>query len=187
MAFTALKLDLHGLILFTPKKFSDARGTFMETYRQNEFAEFGVTTTFVQENHAASRAVGTIRGMHYQRPPHAQAKLVRVTRGSILDVCIDLRSDSETFGKWTGVKLTSAGASQLFVPRGFAHGYCTLEPDSEITYKCDGYYSPEAEGGVLFSDPAIGIDWPVAVRDAVVSEKDLRLPPLSELNERPFP
>ena len=180
MQFTASRLEIPDLILVRPRRLEDPRGYFMETYRASVFAELGISATFVQDNQAASRASGTIRGLHFQRPPHAQAKLIWVQRGAIFDVAVDLRRNSPTFGKWAAASLTSAG-EQLYVPRGFAHGYCTLETDTEVAYKCDRYYSAEADGGILFSDPDIGIDWPVSDEAALLSDRDRNLPCLKDI------
>ena len=128
---------------------------------------------------------GTIRGLHFQIPPYGQAKLVRALKGSLFDVAVDLRKGSDTFGQWVGATLTAAGGEQLFVPATFAHGYCTLEPETEIGYKCDGYYAPDAEGGIHFCDPEIGVDWPVDPDQAFVSDRDMSLPRLSEITS-PF-
>jgi dTDP-4-dehydrorhamnose 3,5-epimerase len=175
MRFTATELAIPGVIVITPRRFEDARGYFMETYRANEFADLGVRARFVQDNQAQSKAAGTVRGLHFQRPPHAQAKLVQALRGAALDVIVDLRVGSPAYGKWVGVRL-EPGGSHVFIPRGCAHGYATLQPDTEIAYKCDAYYSADADGGVNFADPVIGVAWPVPPRDAVVSDKDRALP-----------
>jgi dTDP-4-dehydrorhamnose 3,5-epimerase len=180
MPFTATELAIRGVLLITPRRFEDARGWFTETYRAAEFADLGVGAHFVQDNLAVSSAAGTIRGLHFQRPPHAQAKLVRASRGSIFDVAVDLRVGSRSFGRWVGVRLTANG-QQLFVPAGCAHGYCTIEPDSEVAYKCDAYYAASAEGGVNFADPAIGVAWPVDPATATVADKDRALPLLRDL------
>jgi dTDP-4-dehydrorhamnose 3,5-epimerase len=180
MGFTATALAIPGVLVVTPRRFDDARGHFMETYRASEFAGLGIPARFVQDNQAFSKLAGTIRGLHFQRPPHAQAKLVRVLRGAAFDVIVDLRVGSATYGKWAGVRLDPDG-TQVFVPRGCAHGYATLEPNTELAYKCDAYYAAEADSGVNFADPAIGIDWPVAPRNAIVSDKDRALPPLRDV------
>jgi dTDP-4-dehydrorhamnose 3,5-epimerase len=174
-------LRIDGVMVLTPHRFGDERGHFFETYRASDFAVFGIDASFVQDNQAKSAYAGTIRGLHFQAPPDAQAKLVRVLKGSIFDVAVDLRRASPTYGRWVGAVLTAAGREQIYVPRGFAHGYCTLEADTEIAYKCDGYYAPEREGGVNFADPGLGIQWPIAPADAVVSDKDRRQPRLIEI------
>jgi len=181
LSFTAERLSLSEVILVRPPRFGDGRGWFMETYRQDVFAEFGVTSAFVQDNHAFSQAAGTLRGLHFQSPPKAQAKLVRVLRGSVYDVAVDLRRGSPSYGRWAGARLTAEAGEQLFVPAGFAHGYCTLEPDTEVAYKCDAYYAPEREGGIIATDPDIGIEWPWPATTLTLSTKDQALPPLRDL------
>ena len=163
---------------------TDHRGFFAETYSRRKYTELGIDVEFVQDNHSLSRDVGTLRGLHYQAPPHAQAKLVRCGRGAIFDVVVDIRKGSPTYGRWEGYKLTAENGEQLYLPVGFAHGFVTLEPDSEIVYKCSDYYAPETEGAILWNDPDIGIDWPTDA-DPILSEKDAVAPLLSEL-ESPF-
>jgi dTDP-4-dehydrorhamnose 3,5-epimerase len=170
--------DLPGVRILTPRRLGDERGYFAETYHRRRFEESGITGDWVQENHAASTAVGTVRGLHYQLPPFAQAKLIRVTRGAALDVVLDIRRGSPTFGRHVAVELRAGDGRQLMVPAGFAHGYCTLEPDTEILYRVDAYYSPDHERGIRWDDPALGIDWPVTAADVVLSDKDRGLPPL---------
>jgi dTDP-4-dehydrorhamnose 3,5-epimerase len=169
------KLSLPGLIQLTPRLFSDARGYFIETYNENAFRAAGVTTTFVQDNQSYSAGRGTVRGLHFQLPPAAQAKLVRVLQGSVYDVAVDLRIGSPTYGRWEGVTLTAHDGEQLFVPRGFAHAFCTLEPDTVVAYKVDDFYSPAQDSGLIWNDPTLAIDWPVRPGDAVLSDKDLKL------------
>ena len=181
MRFTVTELGISGVLLVSPKRFEDSRGYFMETYHAREFEQLGIRARFLQDNQALSKKAGTIRGLHFQEPPHAQAKLVRAVRGSLFDVAVDLRRGSPTFGHWIGTKLTAASAKQLFIPAEFAHGYCTLEPDTEVAYKCDAYYAVKSEGGILFSDPALGIEWPVAADMATVSDKDRALPLLADI------
>src|SRR5690606_30987226 len=142
-----------------PKRFADERGFFSETYSAKEFAEAGLSYNFVQDNHSLSRKPGTVRGLHFQAPPHAQAKLVRCIRGRVLDVAVDVRKGSPTFAKWVGVELSAENGRQLLIGTGFLHGFVTLEPDTEIVYKCDDYYAPESDGAVLFSDPQLAINW----------------------------
>jgi dTDP-4-dehydrorhamnose 3,5-epimerase len=180
MGFTASELTIPGVLLISGRRFADARGHFMETYRAREFEALGVAARFVQDNQAFSAAAGTLRGLHFQRPPFAQAKLVRVLCGAIFDVAVDIRRGSPTFGRWAGARL-AAGGDQLFVPAGFAHGYCTLEPGTEVLYRCDGYYAAEAEGGIHFADPALAIAWPVAAADIIASERDRALPKLADI------
>ena len=172
------------LIHISPQRHGDRRGFFAETYSRRKYYELGIEDEFVQDNHSLSRHVGTLRGLHFQAPPHAQAKLVRCGRGAIFDVAVDIRLGSPTYGKWQGYELTAENGGQLYVPVGFAHGFVTLEPESEIVYKCSDYYAPETEGAVLWNDPEIGIDWPTDA-DPILSEKDAVAPLLSEL-ESPF-
>jgi dTDP-4-dehydrorhamnose 3,5-epimerase len=168
-------LALPGLILLTPRRFSDARGYFEETYNETTFRAAGISTHFVQDNQSYSAVPGTIRGLHFQLPPAAQAKLVRVLRGRAYDVAVDLRSGSPTYGRWAAEILSADGGQELFVPRGFAHGFCTLEPDTMVAYKVDDFYSPTRDSGIIWNDPQLAIDWPVAAADAVLSDKDQRL------------
>jgi dTDP-4-dehydrorhamnose 3,5-epimerase len=179
------ELPIPGVLLISARRATDVRGYFTEIYRAREFAQLGIRAEFVQDNEAMSVAAGTLRGMHFQAPPHAQSKLVRVLSGAIFDVAVDLRRGSSTFGRWAGVRLDAEGGQQLFVPRGCAHGYCTLEPNTVVAYKCDAYYDAASEGGVLFSDPAIGIDWPIPLAGMVLSDKDRVLPLLADL-QSPF-
>lgn len=180
MQFASTPLAIPDVLLIARRRFEDSRGYFMVTYEASEFRRLGLPD-FVQDNQAQSVRRGTIRGLHFQRPPHAQAKLVWPLRGAIFDVAVDIRAGSATFGAWVGATLEAGSGEALFVPRGFAHGYCTLADDTEIAYKCDAGYAPFAEGGVLFSDPAIGVTWPASEEAMVVSEKDRRLPPIRDL------
>ena len=170
-----------GPVLLTPKKFGDARGFFSEVYNAETFAPHIGAQDFVQDNHSLSAAVGTIRGLHFQTAPFAQGKLVRVVRGAILDVAVDIRHGSPTFGRHVAVELSAANWSQLWVPVGFAHGFCTLEPDTEVVYKVTAPYGPQNDFGLAFDDPALGIAWPVPLEEAVLSDKDRRHPKLAEL------
>ena len=170
--------------VFNPKRHGDHRGFFAETYSRRKYSEFGIDVEFVQDNHSLSRDVGTLRGLHFQAPPHAQAKLVRCGRGAIFDVAVDIRLGSPTYGKWQGYELTAEDGQQLYIPVGFAHGFVTLEPDSEIVYKCSDYYAPETEGAILWNDPDIGIEWPTDT-DPILSSKDAVAPLLSDL-QSPF-
>lgn len=174
-------LAIPDVILVTPKRHGDARGWFVESYRADVYTGGGVMAAFVQDNHSLSAEVGVIRGLHFQRPPHAQAKLVRCTRGRLLDVAVDIRVGSPWYGQHVSVELSAANGKQLYVPTGFAHGFCTLDPDTELQYKVSDYYSPECDGGVMFDDPALQISWPVTAATAVISDKDRRLPKLADL------
>jgi dTDP-4-dehydrorhamnose 3,5-epimerase len=176
-----LKTAIQGVLVLRPARFVDARGFFSETFRRSWMEEAGLPTGWVQDNHSLSAAIGTIRGLHFQVPPRAQSKLVRVTQGSVFDVAVDLRRGSSTYGRHVAVTLSAANWEQLFVPEGFAHGYCTLEPDTEVLYKVTDYYSPEHDRGLLWSDPALGIDWPVPSEAALVSERDRAHPTLAAL------
>jgi len=169
-------LAIPAVVLIRPKKFGDARGYFMETWSREAFAAAGIDAVFVQDNQSLSAAPGVVRGLHFQAPPAAQAKLLRVLKGAILDVAVDIRVGSPSYGRWCATTLTAEGAEQLFVPRGFAHGFCTLEPGTEVTYKVDGPYAPETEGGIAWNDPELAIDWPVAGTEAQLSGKDTTLP-----------
>jgi dTDP-4-dehydrorhamnose 3,5-epimerase len=167
--------------LVEPRRLRDGRGFFSEVWRADALNQAGISVSFVQDNHSASRSRGVIRGLHFQTGESAQAKLVRCTRGSILDVAVDIRHGSPTFGRHFAVVLSADNWLQLYVPVGFAHGFCTLEPDSEVIYKTSAYYDPAADRGVAWDDPTIGIDWPIAAADAVLSEKDRRQPRLADL------
>ena len=173
----AVELDIAGVWLITPTRHEDERGSFTETYSRKSFAELGIDCAFVQDNQSLSRRPGTLRGLHFQRPPAAQSKLVRVLRGAILDVCVDLRRESPSFGRHVTAELTAERGNQIFVPAGFAHGFCTLEADTEVAYKVDAPYAPDCEDGIAWDDPALAIHWPVSESDAVVSAKDAALPP----------
>ena len=166
---------LFGVLLLRPRYFRDLRGYFVETYSKRTAAAAGLAVDFVQDNQSLSLRAGTVRALHFQVPPRSQAKLVRVLRGSIYDVAVDLRPGSPTYGSWVGEKLTVEGGEQLFVPQGFAHGFCTLESDTEVAYKVDEYYAPECERGLIWNDPTLAIDWPVAAAEAVLSDKDRSL------------
>lgn len=170
------------LIHIVPRRFGDHRGFFGETYSRLAYAEMGIDVEFVQDNHSVSLAVGTLRGLHFQAPPSAQGKLVRCGRGAIFDVAVDIRRGSPTYGQWEGYTLTAENGHQLYVPIGFAHGFMTLEPESEIIYKCTDYYAAETEGDVLWS--SCGIDWPLTA-EPILSVKDAAAPKLSEF-ESPF-
>jgi dTDP-4-dehydrorhamnose 3,5-epimerase len=166
--------------LIDPKKFGDHRGFFSETYSRRALAAAGIDLTFVQDNHSLSAVPGTVRGLHYQVAPTAQAKLLRVVRGAILDVAVDIRRASPTFGRHVAVELSAANWRQVLVPVGFAHGFVTLEPDTEVIYKVTSDYSPADERGILWNDPALGIDWRVPSDKAVLSDRDRRHPLLAD-------
>jgi dTDP-4-dehydrorhamnose 3,5-epimerase len=167
---------LEGVKIITPARFDDERGFFSEVYNAHRFAEHGLPTEWVQDNHALSRHKGTVRGLHYQVAPFEQAKLIRVARGAIHDVVVDIRPDSPTFRRHEAITLSADDWAQLLVPPGFAHGYCTLEPETEVLYKVSAVYSPDHERGIRWDDLALGIDWPVSPAEAIVSERDRRLP-----------
>ena len=177
---------LPGVKLVTPRRFGDHRGFFAETYSRRVLAQAGITMEFVQDNHSLSATPGTVRGLHFQAPPAAQDKLVRCGRGALFDVAVDIRAGSPTYGQWTGAELSADNGCQLFVPAGFAHGFMTLGPDTEIVYKCSDYYAPETEGAVAWNDPAIGINWPALPgQSPVISPKDAEAAPLAALDS-PF-
>ena len=164
-----------------PVRHGDARGFFSEIFRDDVLRQHGIDMRFVQENHSLSADRGVVRGLHFQTPPMAQAKLVRVAAGAILDVAVDIRAGSPSYGRHVAVVLSAADGNQLFVPEGFAHGFCTLEPNTEVIYKVNRYYSPEHDRGIRWNDPALGIPWPVGEGEAVLSDKDRRQPLLAEL------
>lgn len=174
-------LDIPDVKLLSPPIFRDARGFFSETYNKRLFEEAGICPEFVQDNHSLSVEPGTIRGLHFQSDPDPQDKLVRVTRGAIYDVAVDIRRGSPTFGKHVAVTISADNWQQLWVPKGFAHGFCTLEPNTEVLYKVTGYYNPDAERGLAWDDPRLDITWPVEASAARLSEKDRTHPRLSQL------
>jgi dTDP-4-dehydrorhamnose 3,5-epimerase len=176
---------LSGVILLSPRRFGDDRGWFSETWNKQALTKVGIDLDFVQDNHSFSAQIGTVRGLHYQSPPHAQDKLVRASRGRILDVAVDIRVGSPTFGEWVGEELSAENGKQLLVPKGFLHGFATLEPDTEVQYKCTDYYAPECDGAVRFNDPDIGIDWGLSSDQAVLSDKDMVAPFLKDFKS-PF-
>lgn len=181
MAVVTESLAIPEVKLVRPKKHGDARGFFSETFVRRDFIAAGIDVDFVQDNHSLSADVGTVRGLHFQTPPFAQAKLVRVTRGAVLDIAVDLRIGSPTFGKYVAVRLSALEWNQLFVPIGFAHGFATLEPDTEVVYKVSNYYAPQHDKGLLWNDPALGIDWGISAGAAVLSAKDKVQPTLADL------
>lgn len=176
---TVSETELDGVLIIEPKVFGDNRGWFMETYSRRDFENAGITAEFVQDNRSFSSKKGIIRGLHFQRNPMCQAKLLTCLKGEILDVAVDLRKDSPTYKKWISVKLTAENKKQIFIPKGFAHGFLTLTDDVEIMYKCDELYSPECDGGIRFDDPEIGVEWDV--ENPILSEKDKNAPYLKDI------
>jgi dTDP-4-dehydrorhamnose 3,5-epimerase len=174
-------LDIPAVKLITPKIFRDERGFFSETWNARGFEEAGISGAFVQDNHALSRAKGTVRGLHYQTPPMAQDKLIRCVKGAILDVAVDIRRSSPTYGQHVTAVLSEENWAQLWVPKGFAHGYVTLEPDTEVIYKVTEFYSPAHDRGILWDDPALAIAWGAGRADALLSEKDKMQPRLKDV------
>lgn len=178
VAFT--RLAIPDVVLVQPVRHGDGRGYFCETYKKPAFDAFGIDLAFVQDNESLSRQVGVVRGLHFQTPPMAQAKLVRVLRGAIFDVAVDIRRGSPSYGKWVAATLTAEEGNQLFMPHGFAHGFCTLEPDTLIAYKVDAPYSRPNDAGIAWDDPDLAIDWPVTADAAVLSDKDRVQPRLRD-------
>lgn len=174
-------LGLDGVLEVRPRRFTDERGFFSEVWREDRMAEAGIDVRFVQDNHSYSKSRGVLRGLHFQLPPAAQDKLVRVTRGSIFDVAVDIRRNSPTFGRWSGLVLSAAEWNELFVPKGYAHGFVTLEDETEVIYKVSAPYAPELEGSVRFDDPAIGVEWPVEAGALILSDKDRAAPLLADI------
>jgi len=177
----AREMAIEGPLLLSVRRFADARGAFVETYNQRDFAAVGIADAFVQDNQSVSTKIGTVRGLHFQVPPDPQGKLVRVLRGRILDVAVDLRRASPTFGQHVAAELSAENGLMLWVPVGFGHGFVTREPDTEVAYKVTGLYSPACDGGVYFADPALGIDWGINEDEATLSDKDRKLPRLADL------
>ena len=175
-----VKTELPGVVTLTPRRFGDARGFFSEVYNRDAYAGLGIDVEFVQDNHSLSREVGVVRGLHFQSPPHAQAKLVRVGAGRVLDVAVDIRRGSPTYGRWVGVELSADAGNQLYIPVGFLHGFAVLEPNSELLYKCSDFYAPDCDGAVRFDDPDIGIDWGIDPKAAILSDKDAKAPFLKD-------
>ncbi len=171
--------DFEGLRIVEPRTFSDSRGFFFESYNSQSFHDAGMDMSFLQDNQSHSKR-GVVRGLHFQKPPHAQTKLVRVLSGVILDIVVDLRKDQPTFGKHFRIELSSENNKQLLVPKGFAHGFLVVSEFADVLYKCDKLYQPQAEGGILFSDPTLHIDWPMDHSKLIFSEKDARLPSLAQ-------
>ena len=178
-------LSIPEVLLITPKRHGDARGWFVETWSRRSLAAVGADHDFVQDNQAFNAKAGTVRGLHFQNAPHPQAKLVRVLRGEIFDVAVDVRPGSPTFGQWVGAKLTAEGGEQLLVPRGFAHGYQTLTDGCELAYKVDGDYAPQTEGSLLWNDPEVGVAWPWR-GEVILSDKDRVAPTLKDMPPAAF-
>lgn len=178
-----IKTEIEGLYIIEPQVFGDARGYFFESFNAERFlAQTGIDVTFVQDNESRSKR-GVLRGLHFQMEPHAQAKLVRVVSGRVLDVAVDIRPESPTFGKYVATELSGDNHRQMFIPKGFAHGYVVLEDDTVFQYKCDEFYHPESEGGIAWNDPQIGIEWPLSESELILSNKDRNRPTLKELCE----
>ena len=176
-----IETEIQGLFIIEPDVYGDSRGYFFESFNKRRFEEqTGINVDFVQDNESRS-TYGVVRGLHFQRPPHAQAKLVRVVSGRVLDVAVDLREGSPTFGKHVAVELSGENHRQVFIPKGFAHGFSVLSEEAVFQYKCDDYYAPETEGAVAWDDPDIAIDWRIPADDMILSEKDKKHPRLSEL------
>lgn len=175
--------SIEAVKIITPKSFVDARGVLCETYNRDRFVEHGIALEFVQDTQSSSVRTGTIRGLHFQSNPAAQGKLVRVLSGSIFGVAVDLRRSSPTFGNWTAEKLSAADGKQMLLPVRFAHGFCTLEPDTVVFYKVTAFYSPANDQGIAWDDPDLAIEWPVPPDQAILSDRDMRLPKLNSLTD----
>ena len=183
MQVTETKLP--GVLILEPRRFGDERGFFSEVYNKHTLAQHGIEMEFVQDNHSLSAEVGTVRGLHYQSPPHAQDQLVWCGAGVVFDVAVDVRRGSPTYGQWVGVELSAANGLQLLIPRGFLHGFSTRAPNSELLYKCSDVYAPDCDGAVRFDSPDLAIDWGVDAGKAILSEKDKNAIPFAEF-ESPF-
>jgi dTDP-4-dehydrorhamnose 3,5-epimerase len=175
-------LEIPEVLLLKPGKYGDRRGFFSEVYSKRALSEVGVMLDFVQDNHSRSSEKGTLRGLHFQSPPFAQDKLIRVLKGAILDVAVDIRVGSATYGQHVACEISETAWNQILIPKGFAHGFCTLEPDTEVAYKVTNYYAPDHDFGLNWQDPALGIDWPVSEAEAILSEKDREHPNLRDLS-----
>lgn len=178
-----IETSLKGAYLIKPKVFRDERGFFLESWNEKTFAAQGIDAKFVQDNHSLSLKKGVLRGLHFQLPPNDQAKLVRVTRGKVYDVIVDLRKNSPTFGKWEGFEISAENFEMLFIPCGFAHAYCTLSDNTEFIYKVDNFYAPESDSGIIWNDPDLEINWPI--KNPILSEKDKQLQKFKDLKS-PF-
>ena len=172
-------LEIGDVKLIRPRRFSDSRGYFVETWNRQSFLEAGIDVDFVQDNASLSHRPGTIRGLHFQRPPAAQAKLIQVLSGSIFDAAVDLRQASPSYGRYVSAVISAAAGEQLYIPVGFAHGFCTLEPETVVAYKVSDFYSPEHDGGIAWDDPDVAVSWPAAASTPVLSNKDAKLPRLT--------
>lgn len=179
-----IKTDIEGVVILEPRVFNDSRGYFFESYNKKNFDSEVCPVEFVQDNESCSSR-GVMRGLHFQRPPHAQAKLVRCVRGAVLDVAVDIRKGSPTFGKYVSCLLTEENHRQFFIPRGFAHGFAVISDTAVFQYKCDNYYAPEADGGISILDPSLGIDWGFPFEEAILSDKDRKHPLLKDFDS-PF-
>lgn len=175
------RTDIEGLVVIEPRVFGDSRGYFFESFSQREFEKEVGQVRFVQDNESKS-SYGVIRGLHFQKPPHTQSKLVRVVKGHVLDVAVDLRRDSKTYGKYFSVELTEDNHLQLFIPKGFAHGFAVLSDEAVFQYKCDEFYAPESEGAIAWNDPDIGVDWQIPEDKVILSEKDKKHPSFKDLD-----
>ena len=185
MQFTKTKLD--GVYVIKPQVFQDERGFFLETYSQKEFQKQGIEANFVQDNHSKSVKKGVLRGLHFQNPPYAQAKLVRVAKGAVYDVILDLRKNSPTFDQWEGFTLSADNFEMLYIPKGFAHGFCTLEDNTEFLYKTDEFYVPESESGIIWNDPDLKINWPISEAEIILKDRDKNWPRFKDVkNSLPF-
>lgn len=185
MAIHVETTPIEGLLIVTPDRFGDHRGFFSESYSRSDMAQAGIDIVFVQDNHSLSAKEGTVRGLHFQAPPRAQHKLVRCGKGALFDVAVDIRRGSPTYGHWFGTELSFENGRQLLVPAGFAHGFVTRTPDTEIIYKCSDDYAPETEGALLWNDADIGIDWGISAQSATLSDKDAIATPFADF-ESPF-
>lgn len=177
-----IKTPIKDLVVIKPRVFADARGFFFETYNEERYREAGIIQQFVQDNISKS-SYGVVRGLHFQKPPYSQAKLVQVIEGAVLDVAVDLRSDSETYGQWHAVELTADNHLQFLIPRGFAHGFAVLSETAIFSYKCDNFYHPEVDGGIIYNDPSLNIDWRIPTDKILLSEKDTKHPLLKDLGK----
>ena len=177
-----VRTDIEGLVIIQPRLFEDQRGYFFESFSESEFAHKVAPVSFVQDNESKS-SYGVLRGLHFQKPPYEQAKLVRVVKGRVLDVAVDLRKGSPTYGRYEAVELSEDNHRQLFIPRGFAHGFCVLSEEAVFQYKCDNYYAPQSEGAVRWDDPDLDIDWKIPLEDVILSDKDRNHPCFKDLDD----